>query len=61
MESIKESCEPSDADWSKEPLITLMEAAENGIVEAQTELIKRRAQIERDIATLSNTPTQIIG
>lgn len=43
-----------DIDWAKEPLITLMEAAKAGMEGAEVELLKRQAQMERDIAILSS-------
>jgi hypothetical protein len=54
MAGIEENCDLHDVDWSKEPLITLMDAAEYGEPKAKLELSKRQAQIERDIATLGD-------
>jgi hypothetical protein len=54
MEDIKQNCDAEDTDWAREPLITLMDAAEAGVESAKKELEKRQLEMARDLNDLAN-------
>lgn len=44
-----------EINWAEEPIINVINGAEEGIELARQELIKRQEQMNREIAILSNT------